>query len=116
MSENKEIIASKERMQNDHDEFLEKMKQKFEVEMRTSKFSEENKKLLDELNKRKSNLTEMDDDEVDLTENSNEIIEGLKADIRRLEKSNERDNNMFFKHTQIFDHKLERETKAKQES
>merc|ERR1712130_962106 len=96
-------------------------KQKFEtdmqeeVEQRISKFSEENKKLLEELRKRKSNMTEMDDDEVDLTENPNEIIEGLKADIRRLEKSNERDNNMFFKHTQILDHKFERETKIKKE-
>merc|ERR1712154_348316 len=56
MNENKEIIASKERMQNDHDEFLEKMKQQFDAEMeeeierRTTKFSEENKKLMEELN------------------------------------------------------------------
>merc|ERR1712241_1070886 len=46
---------------------------------------------------------------------NNEQIASLKADIRRLEKASERDNNMFFKHNQIFEHKLERETKLRQE-
>merc|ERR1712048_348594 len=126
-NENKEIIASKERMQNDHDEFLEKMKQKFDAEMeeeierRTTKFSEENKKLLEELNKRKSNMMEMDENEVDLSghgglgDNVNEIIENLKADVRRLKKDNERNETMFDKQFSIFEHKLERETKSKRE-
>merc|ERR1740123_1502234 len=114
-----EIRASKERMQNDHDEFLEKMKLKFEVDMeeevekRTSQFTEENQKLMDELmNMRNSTMM---GDEIDLGKDNNDEIATLKADIRRLEKNNERDQNMFFKHNQIFEHKLERETKAKKE-
>merc|ERR1711971_806287 len=54
-------------------------------------------------------------DEIDLGKDNNDEIATLKADIRRLEKNNERVQNMFFKHNQIFEHKLERETKAKKE-
>merc|ERR1712176_835800 len=92
-----------------------------EIERRTTKFSEENKKLLEELNKRKSNMMEMDENEVDLSghgglgDNVNEIIENLKADVRRLKKDNERNETMFDKQFSIFEHKLERETKSKQE-
>merc|ERR1712228_413513 len=105
-AENKEIIASKESMQRDHDEFLENMKQKFEVELE-EQIEKRTSKLMDELNLARQSKMEMDENEVDLNENPNELIETLKADIRRLEKNNERDNNMFFKHNQIFEHKLE---------
>merc|ERR1712154_249126 len=114
VAENKEIIASKESMQRDHDEFLENMKQKFEVELE-EQIEKRTSKLMDELNLARQSKMVMDEDEVDLNENPNELIETLKADIRRLEKNNERDNNMFFKHNQIFEHKLERETKMKKE-
>lgn len=118
-AENAQIIASKERMQNDHDAFLEKMREKFEVDMeeevekRTSQYNEENQKLMDEL--RNVRNSTMMDDEVDLGKDTNEITAGLRADIRRLEKNNEKDHNMFYKHTQIFEHKLERELKTKKE-
>merc|ERR1712172_77216 len=95
------------------------MKLKFEVDMeeevekRTSQFTEENQKLMDELmNMRNSTMM---GDEIDLGKDNNDEIATLKADIRRLEKNNERDQNMFFKDNQIFEHKLERETKAKKE-
>jgi len=121
--ETQALTASKARMKSDHDQFLAKLKKKYEDEMeaevnkRISRISQLNKsknKLIEELKGRQSAIEIEMDDEIDINDESEEI-QHLKREIKRLEKNNERDQNMFFKHNEIFEYKLQRETKENKE-
>jgi len=85
------------------------MGKKYEEEM-----EQEVNKRVTQISMQFNNLNDLDE-EIDINDfgQNEESIKSLKAEIKRLEKNNRRDQDMFFKHNQIFEHKLEQEKNDK---
>merc|ERR1711933_521431 len=115
--ENKELLREIEQSKTAQQKELEKLKKKYDEEMeqevnkriaQISELKREKNELLQELNSKKNEKQGVKTDE-----NENMELEKLKKKIKDLEARNEKEQEMFFRHNEIFEYKLEREIKEK---